>query len=33
MKLQIKSKTRGHKEVVVNVDAKDKYLYSQCIDA
>lgn len=31
-KLQVKTKTRGHKEVVVNVDAKDKYLHSQCID-
>ena len=31
-KLEVKSKTRGSKEVVVNIEAKDMYLYAGCID-
>ena len=31
-KLQVKSKTRGSEEVVVNIEARDKFLYAGCMD-
>ena len=31
-KLEVKSKTRGSREVVVNIEARDKYLYAGCMD-
>ena len=31
-KLEIKSKTRGSKEIVVNIEAKEKFLYAGCMD-
>ena len=31
-KLQVKSKTRGSREVVVNIEARDKFLYAGCMD-
>ena len=31
-KLEVKSKTRGSKEVIVNIEARDKFLYAGCMD-
>ena len=31
-KLQVKSKVRGSNEAVVNIEARDKYLYAGCMD-